>query len=178
MGRVSFPATGTDSGWLPVLVSFSNGNRCEAHIDIGTHVACVMSGEGSELGVILGAFYDDNNSAPDGDMNIWRTRFADGTEIFYDRQSHTLTADCTGDVEIISGGNTDIQAGGNVSITAGNFSITYKSGDSSLGISSPGKINIFSADSMDMKTMKDFTLRVAGDIDMKGRHVTIEEGLI
>ena len=109
MARVNFPATGIVSGWLPVIVACSNGNYSESHVDIGTHVACLMAGEGCESGIILGAFYDDTNTPHAGNMDVTRTEFQDGTEIAYDRGAHSLVIDVKGSITIQASGNVTVK---------------------------------------------------------------------
>ena len=93
MARVNFPDLGIVSYWLPVLVSNSLKNHDEVHVDIGEHVACMMSGDGAEMGVILGAFYDDKNKPPVQDEDIRTVTFSDGVRVLYDRESHSLVVD-------------------------------------------------------------------------------------
>ena len=93
MARVNFPDLGLVSYWLPVLVSSSLKNHDETHLDIGEHVACMMSGQGAEMGVILGAFYDDKNKPVVHDADIRAVTFDDGVKVLYDRKKHQLTID-------------------------------------------------------------------------------------
>ena len=108
MARVNFPDLGITSYWLPVLVSNSLKNHDETHLDSGEHVACLMSGE---MGVILGAFYDDKNKPVVHEQDIRAVTFDDGSKITYDRKEHKFTIDCTGDIEIIAAGNISLNAG-------------------------------------------------------------------
>ena len=79
MARVTFPELDDlVSGWLPVIVEHTQrdylldgkehvchytGGLVKHHDDtymkVGEHVACLMQGNGTESGVILGCFYDD-----------------------------------------------------------------------------------------------------------------------
>lgn len=122
MARIVFPGMGNlVSGWLPVIVPFSNGNKAELHLDIGSHVACIMAGEGVETGIIAGTFYDDTNAPDDGNPDITALTFSDGTAIRYDRKSHQLDINGRGDISITCSGNMDIHAQGNVTITGANI---------------------------------------------------------
>lgn len=100
MARVNFPDIGIVSYWLPVLVSNSLRNHDETHLDIGEHVACMMSGIGAEMGVVLGAFYDDKNTPPVKDSEVRAVTFDDGSRITYNRSTHTLTVESTETVNI------------------------------------------------------------------------------
>lgn len=109
MARVNFPGQNVVSGWLPVLVSFAGGNFTEAHVDAGTHVACLMAGEGCEQGVILGAFYDDTNKPGTGDEDVALMVFADGGYVRYDRKKHVMTLNSAGDIVIMAAGNVIVE---------------------------------------------------------------------
>ncbi len=93
MARVEFPDIGIVSNWLPILTHNTLRNHDETHIDIGEHVACMMSGQGAEIGVILGAFYDDKNTPPVKDPDIRAVTFDDGVRVMYDRKRHELLID-------------------------------------------------------------------------------------
>ena len=108
MARVNFPDLGITSYWLPVLVPNSLKNHDETHLDPEEHVACLMAGE---MGVVLGAFYDDKNKPPVKDSDTRAVTFEDGTRITYDRKEHKLLIDSTGDIEIIAAGNISLKAG-------------------------------------------------------------------
>ena len=106
MARIQFPdKDNLVSSWLPVTVPNSKKNHDEFHLDIGEHVFCVMLGNGLEAGVVLGAIYDDTNKPPEGDKDVRKTTFSDGTEILYDRKNHKLKVNCVGDVEVHADGN-------------------------------------------------------------------------
>ena len=65
MARITFPdKDNLVSHWLPVLVWNSKKNKHECHLDIDEHVACLMLGNGLELGIVLGAVWDDKNLPP------------------------------------------------------------------------------------------------------------------
>lgn len=100
MARVNFPDIGIVSYWLPVLVSNSLRNHDETHLDIGEHVACMMSGIGAEMGVVLGAFYDDKNTPPVKDSDTRSVTFDDGARITYNRSTHTLKVEGAETVEV------------------------------------------------------------------------------
>ena len=106
MARVNFPDMGIVSYWLPVLVNNSLKNHDYAPLDIGEHVACMMAGE---MGVVLGAFYDDKNPPPAADRDIRRVLFEDGTQVSYDRQSSALIVDAKNDV-LVNAVNVEVSA--------------------------------------------------------------------
>lgn len=94
MARVNFPDLGLTSYWLPILTHNTLKNHDETHLDIGEHVACMMSGDGAEMGVILGAFYDDKNTPPVADADVRAVTFGDGVRVLYNRKHHELVIDC------------------------------------------------------------------------------------
>lgn len=89
--RVLFSDLNITSYWLPILTHNTLKNHDEFHLDIGEHVACIMLGNGCEMGFILGAFYDAKNTPPVHDQNIRAITFSDNTKITYDRKEHSLT---------------------------------------------------------------------------------------
>ncbi|MBQ7215513.1 MAG: phage baseplate assembly protein V [Synergistaceae bacterium] len=124
MARVEFPDMGIVSHWLPVLVSNSLKNHDETHLDIGEHVACMMAGE---MGVILGAFYDDKNKPQVEDPDVRAVTFSDGVRVLYDRQRHMLVIDSP-ELVSVSAGTAAISAdgialSGNITL-AGNITLS------------------------------------------------------
>ena len=70
--RVNFPDLGITSHLLPVLTrkvlplpgESILRNDDVIPLTIGEHVACLVSGNGAESGVILGCFFDEKNKNP------------------------------------------------------------------------------------------------------------------
>ena len=116
--RVEFADRGIVSHWLPVLTVNTLKNHDEVHLDVGEHVACILQGNGTEQGVILGAVFDQKNKPPVHEANQRAHTFEDDTQMLYDRENHQLKIDCVGDIEITTKGNVNITAGGNINITA------------------------------------------------------------
>lgn len=89
--RVRFPdKDNMISGWLPVGVRNTKKNKDIAPLDIGEHVCCFLSGSGTEDGIILCSFYDDNNEVPEINQDIRCVHFSDGTIMRYDREDNSL----------------------------------------------------------------------------------------
>ena len=78
--------------------------------DIGEPVACLFSGQGHEEGVVLGAYYNGQEANPDQPAGRNYHRYEDGTEVFYDRESHKLIANVKGDVEVTATGTATMKA--------------------------------------------------------------------
>ncbi len=117
MARIKFPdRDDIISGWLPVSVINSAGNHDEAHLDIDSHVLCLMQGNGTESGVVMGSIYDDKNKPLTGNPNVRCTEYEDGTRIEYDRENHRMNINVKGDIVIEGSGSITIKAGGNVRV--------------------------------------------------------------
>ncbi len=115
MAKIQFPDKGDlVSSWLPVAVPNTKKNRDEFHLDVGEHVYCNLMGNGLENGVVLCSVYDDKNKPPEGNEDIRKTTFEDGTEILYDRKKKFLKIQCEGDIEIHAKGNITITADSNM----------------------------------------------------------------
>ncbi len=111
MARIKFPdKDNLVSGWLPVVIPNSLKNHDELHLDINEHVVCIMTGNGIEAGAVIGSIYDDTNKPPEGNQNIRKITFSDGTEIFYNRENHELKINCVGDIELHADGHMKISA--------------------------------------------------------------------
>lgn len=111
MAQVCFPdKNNLVSNWLPVIIPNSIKNHDEFHLDINEHVFCLMLGNGLEAGAVIGSIYDDTNQPPEGNQNIRKITFSDGTEIFYNRKSHELKINCVGDITIHADGHMKISA--------------------------------------------------------------------
>lgn len=82
--------------------------------DVGEPVAVLFSGQGREMGVILGACYSPTAPDPGQPQAVEYSRFSDGTEIFYDREAHKLTARIMGDAEIETRGRAEVRATGKI----------------------------------------------------------------
>ena len=99
MAKVYFPDLDIVSYWLPIVIPNSLMNHDELHVDKEEHVACLMTGNGTERGIILGAIYDDKNKPIVKDKDKRSVTFSDGTQIIYDRKEHLLTVHCVKDIQ-------------------------------------------------------------------------------
>jgi len=68
--------------------------------DKHSQVACLFSGQGFEQGVILGCVYSTAHPSPGRPAHVWYRKFKDGTELEYDRETHRLTGDVKGWVDM------------------------------------------------------------------------------
>ncbi len=94
-------ADGQLSDWLPKLNHFADGSVTDKPLAINTQVVVLLARDREE-GVILGTLNCDAHNDPSDRDTLHRTRYADGTVVEYDIDSHTLTVDCVGDVVIKS----------------------------------------------------------------------------
>lgn len=102
MARVMFPDKGElVSAWLPVAVPNTKKDGDERPLDVGEHVYCNMLGNGLEVGIVLGAFWDDKNKPKRGDKDVRQVTFDDGAVVSYDRKEHRLTVQLPPDPEAV-----------------------------------------------------------------------------
>lgn len=115
--RVKFAEDDVVSGWLPVIQKSTLKNKSYHTYDVNEHVCCLMD-ENAEHGAVLGAVYSKNEtpgSVKGGDVQ--GVQFEDGTKVSYNRSTHELKIECTGDVKVICK-NATIDADTAVEITA------------------------------------------------------------
>ncbi len=103
--RVLFPDLAVVSHWLPVMKINSLNTKDTSYLDEGEHVICLMSGTGIEAGYVLGAIFDDKNLPAIQNKDIRSVKFDDGTTITYNRNTHKLTVNVSGDIEVVAEGH-------------------------------------------------------------------------
>ncbi len=106
--RVVFEAQGIVSYDLPVLQHQTLKNKDYYMPDIGEHVVCLFLPTGNAEGFILGAIYSDEDRPPVNSQDKRVIQFEDGTQIEYNRSSHTLTINAVGPINIVADGNVNI----------------------------------------------------------------------
>ena len=94
--------------------------------DIGEPVACLFSGQGCEQGVVLGAYYNAQETDPGVSASHDYHRYADGTEIWYDREAHKLIARVQGDCELACEGYAKVTAKGEISAESTEASVNIR----------------------------------------------------
>lgn len=116
--RVQFnDMDGVVSYWLPIVQQKTLRDKSYWMPDINEHVACLLDENGEE-GVVVGAIYSDADAAPVANKDKHCTVFADGTRVEYDRQTHTLTADVQGKINVIATARCDVTCADQVVITS------------------------------------------------------------
>jgi len=93
-------ADGMVSKPLRVRQSRTHKDQEQELPDLGEHVGCIFSGQGLEEGLVLGAVYSTKNPSPGKPPYVWYHRFADGTELEYDRETHRLTGTVKGEIDL------------------------------------------------------------------------------
>ena len=68
--------------------------------DIGDTALVLESGQGEEQGAYLGAPYSQAVPGPGQEQQVAYNKYEDGTELWYDRKAHTLTAKVNGNVSV------------------------------------------------------------------------------
>ncbi|SHN45948.1 phage baseplate assembly protein V [Chitinophaga sp. CF418] len=100
--RVYFEEDEIVSDFWPVLGRTSLIDKESWVLNVDEHVVCLCD-ERCELGVVLGAIANEKDPVePGASVGKFRKVFSDGTIIEYDKESHKLTADVKGAVDIIS----------------------------------------------------------------------------
>ena len=78
--------------------------------DIGETALVLESGQGEEQGAYLGAPYSQAVPAPGQEQQVAYSRYEDGTELWYDRKAHTLTAKVNGNVSVEAKGAVSVSS--------------------------------------------------------------------
>jgi phage baseplate assembly protein V len=99
LARVKFMDDGLVSAPLKISVMRSGPDQFIFPFDVNEHVWCLMDDE-CEYGVIGGAIFDEGNKPPDVSKGILKLKFADSSAIEYNRNSHILSFDIQGKVNI------------------------------------------------------------------------------
>ncbi len=125
--KVTIPALeDLESDWLPMLTANAGGNQFYALPDVGELVIAILDAHG-ESGVVLGAIYNDVDTPPVADANMWVKKFNNGTIISHDRTSGAVVVQTSGAVTVTASSVTinapSITLNGDVTVT-GEMSVT------------------------------------------------------
>lgn len=100
--KVTFNALGgMISDWLPVITMGAGGNQFYALPDVGATAVCLMNATG-DGGVVLGVIYNDQDTPPTADGQMWVKKFTNGTTISHHRSNGQVIVETRGDVLIKS----------------------------------------------------------------------------
>lgn len=86
LARVRFEDDDVVSDWLPITVQQSKDTKFSAPLDVDEHVACMMDSN-SEIGVVLGAIYSQDENPEGGGKDIYCVEFKNGDRIEYKRDT-------------------------------------------------------------------------------------------
>ncbi|MET0264712.1 MAG: phage baseplate assembly protein V [Duganella sp.] len=103
--------------WLPVAYPKTLEDQCYWTYDPGEHVAVLLDAQGED-GVILGAIFSDEDTAPVTDNDKFGMRFKDGAQLEYDRATHTLTVTGVENVVVEAATAITLKAGAKVTVDA------------------------------------------------------------
>lgn len=119
--RVKFPdLDNMVSYWLPVVIHKTHRDKHYWLPDIGELVIVLSDEDGDYTqGYVLGAIYNSEDPPPIQDRNKHYIRYSDGTEIEYDRETHTLKVNIPkGEMHItVQNGNGSVYINGNLIVS-------------------------------------------------------------
>ncbi len=78
--------------------------------DIGDTALVLESGQREEQGAYLGAPYSQAVPGPGQEQQVAYNKYEDGTELWYDRKAHTLTAKVNGNVSVEAKGMVSVSS--------------------------------------------------------------------
>ncbi|MFM2482781.1 phage baseplate assembly protein V [Celerinatantimonas sp. YJH-8] len=108
------------SAWLPWIGGRASGaSRCDWE-PLSVDEQCLILSESGDLnnGVVLPALLDSSNVPPSVSADEHVTRYSDGTETRYNRQTHQLQITIKGDMSLHCDGNMTLTAGGDIELNA------------------------------------------------------------
>lgn len=98
--KVTFNALeNMQSDWLPVITMGAGGNQFYALPDVGATAVCLMNANG-DGGVVLGVIYNDKDTTPTDNGELWIKKFTNGTTISHNRQNGQIIIETSGDMLI------------------------------------------------------------------------------
>lgn len=101
---------GLSSAWLPWLACRAGGDRTWWAPEVDEQVLVVCPDGDPARGVIVGALYCQDASAPAAVETVHRTLYKDGASIEYDREAHALKA------TLPDGGTAELTAKGGITL--------------------------------------------------------------
>jgi len=108
---------GRTTDFLPILSIANSFKRKFVPIRVDEQVCVFCPNGNSDFGIIIPSIFNKNFKEPNGaNENKEISVYEDGTTVFYDVSTNTLSVDCVGDINIKAGGNITIKAGGNIDI--------------------------------------------------------------
>jgi len=100
LARVKIGERVTD--FFPMLQQSSSFKRSARPIRVGEQVMVLSPFGDGDFGVILGSLFNKSAKEPDGSSDVREVfEYEDGTKIYYDTKTKTLSVDAVGTVNII-----------------------------------------------------------------------------
>lgn len=90
---------------LPILVRGSLDNKDYWMPQPNEQVVCMFLPSGNAQGFILGSFYSEKDLPPVASQDKHHMAYSDGTTLEYDTNTHTLTINAIGAINIIASGS-------------------------------------------------------------------------
>lgn len=103
-----------ETAWLSYLTPNAGGNQFYCLPDEGELVAVLLDARG-EGGCVLGAIYNEKDTTPANDNNMWVKKFTNGTVISHNRKSGEININTSGSVTVTAGGGVKINADTSIS---------------------------------------------------------------
>lgn len=120
MMKVTIPALDDlETAWLPMITPNAGENQFYCLPDVGELVAVILDARG-ENGVVLGAMYNEVDTPPTNNAQMWMKKFSNGTIISHDRSNGNVIVHTSGTVtatapQVIING--DLQVNGSIQAT-------------------------------------------------------------
>ncbi|WP_044736659.1 phage baseplate assembly protein V [Geobacillus kaustophilus] len=93
---------------LPVLVRGAMKNKEYWLPVVGEQVVVLFLPNSNHEGFIIGSLYNDEDIPPTKEKHLRVLQFEDGTTISYDTETHTLSIQCAGPINIKASGNVTV----------------------------------------------------------------------
>lgn len=124
--RVEY-SQGVTTGWLVWISGRASSQSRTDWEPLAVGEQCLIFSESGDMssGVVLPAMLDEQNPSPSTSADEHVTRYSDGTETRYNRNSHQLTVVVKGALKCTTDKNIEFSAGGDVNVTAGG-NMTFK----------------------------------------------------
>jgi len=108
---------GTPTWKCPVIQPKTKADKAYWMPDKGERVVVLSLPQGPEMGLVVGAFYNERDSVPAESNDKAQVTFQDGTVVFYDREESLLKVEAKGEVTITAEDNVNVETQGDVTVT-------------------------------------------------------------
>lgn len=108
-----------ETAWLPMITPNAGANQFYCLPDVGELVILMLDARG-ESGVVLGSIFNEVDTTPTQNAQMWMKKFSNGTEISHDRETGNVVVKTKGKVSITASKveiNGDVQINGQVTVS-------------------------------------------------------------